>query len=90
MKISQNSDYRWCSECNTLHVCLFDWKNTDDTCCGKATNRRGGDGVIQCECCQGDKTTLRGRAEPQFNDKLGYTLCWECEATINWWLEVTA
>ena len=35
MKISQNSDYRWCSECNTLHVCLFDWKNTDDACCGK-------------------------------------------------------
>ena len=47
-----------------------------------------------CECCQGDETTIEGRIPPKMNTQLGnatgYVLCWECEATINWWLEVTA
>jgi hypothetical protein len=52
---------------------------------------RGGDGVSEvCECCQGDETNIEGRIPPEMNTQLGHVLCWECEATINWWMEVTA
>jgi len=44
----------------------------------------------QCECCQGDETTIEGRIEPEMNTEVGHILCWECNFVINWWLEVKA
>ena len=43
-----------------------------------------------CECCKGDKTNIEGRISPAMNTELNHVLCWECEAVINWWREVTA